>query len=370
MHNLSRQLIRSCTRGALLPALAGLLLGACATSPENTFEAPVFPLPPDPARFTWERTLISSADVEVMTDMQRFQAFATGVGKEARGLGKPFSVAVHRGRVYVTDTVQRMVHLFDIPGQKYTTFGTEGAGQLAKPMGVDIADNGEVFVSDVTAQRVVVFDPDGNFLRAFGGRDVLSRPSGVAVNADATRAYVIDTGGIDPEQRVFHRLTIFDAQSGELLRTVGTRGEEPGQFNLAKQIAIDHAGNVYVADTFNFRVQKFDPEGNFLMAFGENGRRFGQFSHPKGIAVDNDGNIYVTDTAFSNFQIFDPNGQLLLFIGDRSHRNQPNAYQLIAGIDVDENGRIYAVDQFFRKVEVYRPIDLPEKEGYAADLRE
>ena len=97
---------------------------------------------------------------------------------------------------------------------------------------------------------------------------------------------------------------------------------------------------------------------------GRIGGRSGNFSRPKGIDTDRDGNVYVSDAAFGNFQIFDRDGRLLLFVGDRASDRGPGKFMLPAGLALDEDGRAYLVDQFFRKVDVFRPAELAENQGF------
>lgn len=346
----------------LLVLLGISLLAGCAS---EEIKQPAFvlayPSPPDEPRFFYERTITSSFDVEEFTASDSLRVFATGRLGAIDGLGKPYGVAVHRGRIYVTDTVKRAIVMFDVPGKQFKLLGTEGPGQLRKPIGIAVAKSGNLYVADNTAKRVVVFDRDGNFLRAFGDRTLLIRPSGIAISPDEKLAYVIDTGGIGTQE---HHMIIFDAQTGEHIRTVGTRGKGEGDFNLALQAVSGPDGTIYVTDSGNFRVQAFDRDGNFKFTFGSVGRKVGQFARPKGIATDSDGNIYVVDAAFGNFQIFDKNGQLLMFIGDRGQTPGPGRYMLPAGIAVDEDGRIYMVDQFFRKVDIFRPASVATNQGY------
>ncbi len=339
-----------------------ILLTGCAGG-DIQREMPVFayPSPPDKVRFYYERSIHSSFDVKEITASDKLRAFATGTLGTATGLGKPWGVAVFQGRIYVTDTLKRSVLMFDVPGKKFKIFGTEGPGALRKPIGIATSPTGEVYVADNTAKRIIVFDKDGNFLRAFGNSSILKRPSGVAVSPDGRHAYVIDTGGIDTQE---HHLYIFNAQTGDLERTIGTRGKQEGEFNLAMQVATAKDGTVYVTDSGNFRVQAFSADGSFKMAFGQVGRKRGNFSRPKGIATDPDGNIYVVDASFGNFQIFNDKAQLLMFIGERGERNMPGRYMLPAGIAVDEDGRIYIVDQFHRKVDIFRPASVETDKGY------
>ena len=138
------------------------------------------------------------------------------------------------------------------------------------------------------------------------------------------------------------------------------RGAGPGEFNLPLDCALDRDGNLYVLDTGNFRCQVFASDGSFLRAFGEAGRYPGQFGHPKGIALDDDGLIYIADTSFGVIQIFDNQGRILMSMGQRSEAQAPGRFLLPAGVSVDVDHRVYAVDQFFRKVDVFRPVAVPE----------
>lgn len=77
------------------------------------------------------------------------------------------------------------------------------------------------------------------------------------------------------------------------------------------------SGNVYVADTWNHRVQKFDSDGNFLLKWGTKGYGDGQFHYPRGIAVDGLGNVYVVDAGNYRIQKFDSEGNFLAKWGTR-----------------------------------------------------
>lgn len=363
MFHMPRKIIKTSSNKLIWLGLTATLLLAGCGGEDVRREDPVlaYPPPPEPTRFFYERTLRSSFDVKEVTGTDKLKMFATGSLGTATGLGKPYGIAVRKGRVYVTDTVKRGVLMFDVPGKDFKMIGTEGPGQLMKPIGIDITNEGEIFVADNSAKRIVVFNEDGQFLRAFGDRSILTRPSGVAVSPDGMRAYVIDTGGVTTQA---HHLYIFNAKTGELEKTIGTRGRKDGEFNLALQVTTADDGTVYVTDSGNFRVQAFNPDGSHKLSFGTVGRKVGNFARPKGIATDAEGNIYVVDSAFGNFQIFNSKAQLLMFIGQRGQQPYPGLYMLPAGIAVDEDGRVYLVDQFHRKVDIFRPAKIEEEGGY------
>ena len=345
-----------------LMGLALLLLVACASEQVvEKFEPPVYPAPPEEARFIYERTLLSSADVRKEDAEASWKQALTGQVVTGEGLGKPFGVAVREGRVYIGDTQKRAVLVFDFPQGKYYEIGVERPGELAKPLGMDHDAHGNLYVVDGSARVVQVYGPDGEHLRVLGNPELFSRPSGIAVEPSGKRIFVVDTGGVSSSM---HRVVVLDGATGEELYHFAERGADDGQLNLPRDAVWGVDGLIYVVDGGNFRVQVFTPEGEFVKGFGDVGRRSGQFSRPKGIDVDADGNLYVADAAFGNFQVFNASGELLLGIGNRGNRGAPGTFQLPAGIAIDEDGRIYVTDQYFRKVDIFRPADLPIEGGF------
>ena len=346
-----------------------LLLGACAAPPEapKSLKAPeilVFPAPPEEPRFIFERSLYGSTDVVAEdADLKLRQMFTGETAKSGEGLAKPFAVAVFQGRVFVSDTVQRYVNVFDFPNQRFYRIGNEGPGQLTKPAGLDVDRAGNLYVADSVAKAVVVFDKDGKFLRRIGGAKWFTRIGSVTVDPKGDRMYVVDIGGISSQD---HHIRVFNPVSGEHLFDFGSRGAGPGELNFPYDLAVGKEGRLYVMDSGNFRVQVFDRDGKYLDSFGSIGKQAGSFARPKEIAADAEGNLYVVDAAFGNFQIFNPDGGLLMVIGEHEAEDGPGRYMLPSGIHVDEDGRVYFVDQWFRKVDVFRPARLKAEQGYFA----
>jgi DNA-binding beta-propeller fold protein YncE len=346
--------------------LALLLLAGCAT-PQQPREIKLLAFPPAPEqpRYYYERTLVTANQVKGQDSESRLRALLTGE-KITGGapFGKPYDVAVHKGRVFITDTVHRAVIVMDFVEGKSFHIGDRGdEGDLSKPLGIAVDDQGNLFVSDSTLKTVVAYDRNGQFLRSIGGDDLLERPAGIDVNPQGTRLYVVDVGGVSSQN---HRIQVFNTQTGELVRTIGTRGNTEGTFNLPRDVTLGKDGLLYVTDGGNFRIQVLTQEGEFVRSWGRPGARMGNFSRPKGIATDKDGYIYAVDTAFGNFQVFNSEGQLMIFVGERSEVPGPARYMLPAGIDIDEDGRIYMVDQYYKKVDIYRPASLKTEEGYMA----
>ena len=88
----------------------------------------------------------------------------------------------------------------------------------------------------------------------------------------------------------------------------GSYGSGDGQFNAPSGVAVDSSGNVYVADTDNHRIQKFNSSGGFITKWGSSGSGDGQFNYPYGVAVDSSGNVYVADTSNDRIQKFNSTG--------------------------------------------------------------
>ena len=259
--------------------------------------------------------------------------------REQLRLRKPYGVAVDQaGKIYVADPEQRGVLVFD--RENKTAILRKGNAQfpLFLPVCVAVDKEGRMFVSDSFAAQVVVFAPEGKPVAAFG-KGVFQRPGGLAINAERGWLYVADVKR--------NEVLAFDLKTFRLLKAFGgtsKSGEfEPGTLSGPTNIALDAAGRVYVADTWNCRIQVFDPNGRFLRTFGSQGVRPGQFVRPKGLGIDSEGHVYVVDAGFNNFQIFTAEGKPLMFVG--SAGDAQGQFVLPAGMAIDHQNRIYITEQ-------------------------
>jgi len=312
----------------------------------------VWPNPPETPRIRYLRTLSRVNEFGSMGSRAWLESL---FGDEASGiLAKPYGVATdNEGKVYVTDSGQGVVWVFDEKGKKVSFLGDSGQGRLAQPIGIAVDQRGTVFVSDVKLNRVYGFDKEGKLIVAIGQKDELANPSGLALDQVSGRLYVADPRS--------HRIRVYHSADGKFLFEFGKRGDKDGEFNFPTNL-FTRNGKLYITDTGNFRIQIFDLEGRYLKKFGSAGDSPGQLARPRGVAVDSEGHIYVADAAFDNFQIFDEEGRLYLFVGAAGHR--PGSFWLPAGLHVDEKDRVYVVDSYNRRVQVFQY--LPEKAPSAA----
>ncbi len=178
----------------------------------------------------------------------------------------------------------------------------------ARPIAIADAPAG-LLVVDAASRAVIVYQADGRQRTRLERPGQELDPAGAVVVQD--QVWVTNTAG--------HSIERFDLASGKHLATIGQRGDRPGQFGLPLGLCTDHAGQVYVADMLNARVQVFTPAGKHVRTIGGPGDRPGAFGRPKDVAVAADGTLFVTDAAAQCVQVFSPRGQWLAALG----RQQP-----------------------------------------------
>ncbi len=127
-----------------------------------------------------------------------------------------------------------------------------------------------------------------------------------------------------------------------VVKAIGQEGAAAGQFTLPESIVQDAAGNIYVADTFNDRVQKLDPYGNHILSWGSSGDGDGQFRGCRGLAIDSASNVYVTDVVLHRVQKFDSAGNFITKWGSEG----TGAGEFSAPFDIaaDSANNVYVVD--------------------------
>jgi sugar lactone lactonase YvrE len=317
---------------ACLVALGALTLAGCASTSKKPDAAPVmkaafWPAPPDEPRIQFLGAFNSSDDVAPVKSSD-FEKLI--FGKEAvrvAFVNKPYGVAIRAGTIYICDIRAKALVVMDLVKKQTRLVGVTGITRLERPIAVDIADNGEIFVADGVHGAILVFDPSERFSRALTIPKL--KPSSIALKGN--RLYVSDM----ERQQVL----ILDRETGKELGAIGSVGDEPGQFRLPIGVSVDQAGNVFVTDMMRCNVQKFTADGGFIASVGQMGDHAGGFARPKHLAVDSEGIVYVVDSSFQNVQMFNADFELLMHFG--SAGDFPGAMNLPVGIAVTDQGIEY-----------------------------
>lgn len=266
-------------------------------------------------------------------------------GAAAGQFNQPQGIAIDsQGNVYVADAGNFRVQKFNAAGVFQSAWGKRGSGngEFLSLSGVAVDNTGAVYVTDSVQKRVQVFSGQGVFLRSWGGItgqgdgqfSPFQGPHGIAIDA-SRNVYVADTGNhriqrftsngvftgwlggctsgtrCIPPPRLHSEA--FDCRAATCSSAAAGTGE--GQFSLPFGLTFDGNDNLFVVDTFNNRVQKFDRTGRFLLQWGVRGSGDGQFKAPLGISADSLGRLYVADTGNHRVQSFTNSGALIALWG-------------------------------------------------------
>ncbi|HEX6688672.1 MAG TPA: hypothetical protein VF085_08415 [Solirubrobacterales bacterium] len=280
--------------------------------------------------------------------------FVTKWGSSGTGVSQfqfPAGIATDSaGNVYVSDlgdgsAENDQVRKFTSSGEFLVRWGGEGSGdpRLFNPWGLAVDSEDFVYVADTANHYVKKFSSSGVFSTKIGapgsGDGEFNGPWGVAVGS-AGNVYATDFNFGE----TVNRIQKFKMSLGAYVfdGKWGVTGSEPGKFKQPYDIATDTAGNVYVCDNRNNRIQKFDSDGFFLAEWGGTGSGDGQFVFPEGIATDPDGNVYVADTGNNRIQKFTSTGAFVTKWG--SHGTADGQFREPSDVAVDRDGNVYVVD--------------------------
>jgi DNA-binding beta-propeller fold protein YncE len=253
--------------------------------------------------------------------------------------------------LYVVDQHLRSLIIINSDQRRFELFRGAPPGSFFQPVGVAVADDGTLYVSDASAQAVYAFGPDLSFKSAYGGSSVFDRPTALAVAPGGDRLAVCDTRR--------HTVVIVDTTTGSPILTLGgnENSAREGEFNFPVAAAFDSEGYLYVSDYLNFRIQVFDPSGDLDLIFGEAGDRPGDLNRPRGLAADaSNGVLYVVDGAFQLVQLFNLDGELLMWFGEPGQG--PGQFSLPSGIAL-RDGQLVVADTLNHRLQLFRFLGTP-----------
>lgn len=303
---------------------------------------PPFPLKP---RIKYIRSIAMPSDIAIKEEKgwlgRTFDYLTGGSLIEGSPISAPYGLFFDsdNNSLYVADRARKGVHRYDLAKGKAETIETVAEKIFEMPVAVAVGGD-KFYVSDSVLKKVFILSLEGNLLKEIGRWE---RPGGIALGKDKKRLYVVDV--------LACRIKVFDAH-GNFIFDFGSKGEKAGEFNLPSNIWVDAAGKIYVTDSMNFRVQIFDEVGNHISSIGTLGDAPGYLARPRGVSVDSEGHIYIVDAIFDNVQIFNPDGRLLLVFGGSGRG--PGEFYLPSGIFIDENDRIYISDSYNRRIQIFQ----------------
>jgi len=297
-----------------------------------------------------------------------WQVYGPGEG-EVPLFDRPMGVAVGTGdRIYVTDSGNNRVCIFDGNGRFLGQFGTFGIakpaegyeatyvpGSLNYPVGIDTDDDGNVYVASFYNDSIEVFDADGKPLRRFpdplkpvgkgssGYGGVGIAVTDVAVSAD--RVYALDA----------YQVFVFTLE-GDFVAQWGKPGVEAGDLDHPNGIAVSADGEtVYVSDSNHSRVTAFSTTGEVLWQVGEisggvDDKVAGEFELPRGLTVLPDDSVLVADVFAFSLVRLSPEGEVVSHYGERgvepgqfNFTNDVEAFRGFVVVADKENGRLQVV---------------------------
>lgn len=271
--------------------------------------------------------------------------------------------------VWLFTRAEPPVQVYDASGKFVRAWG-KGLVQGSHFLRFD--PQGNVWITDVRAHTVRCFTPEGNLLKTFGvsgeaGDDAshFNKPTDMAFTPEGD--VFISDGYVNT--RIVH----IDKQ-GKFVKSWGSAGRGPGQFNLPHSIAIDSKRRIYVADRNNARVQVFDESGKFLS-------QWTNVIVPWGLWITPDDQIWVSGSSPVAWRAedallscppkdqiairFDPSGnvrQIWTFPLGQTDKEKPGELNWFHGIALDSHGNLYAGDIMGRRAQKFLRIEpTPEK---------
>jgi uncharacterized protein (TIGR03437 family) len=321
---------------------------------------------------------------------------ALGVGGPATSaeLWDPFGIALDgAGNLYIADFENSRICeisngiLTNIAGVGTSGFSGDGgpaiAAQLYVPSGVAVSATGAVLIADQQNSRIRRISPGGTITTVAGNGDTsYSGDGGAAVNAQLSGpvGVLVDSSG-DLLFADTDNARIRKVSSGGIITTVAGNGSfgsagdggpaASAQLTTPTGIALDGAGNLYIADYSAFRVRKIAPNGTITTVAGNGTRGYSgdgglatsaELNNPYNVAVDRSGNLYIADTANNRIRMVSPTGTITTvagtgiagYFGDGGPAvgaELNNPYDVV----VDAAGNLYISDRFNYRIRQVAP---------------
>ena len=254
--------------------------------------------------------------------------------------------AVASARVRLTDYNSGLILKYNLKTNRAKILQGTGDNIKDELSDVYLAKDKSFYVTDVQANRVLHFSPDGDLIKAYVDHPDIFRPIAVTVDEARNEVLVAD--------EYYSHIVAFDKDSGEAIYGMGDRGTGPGKFRIiTDMIAIP--GGFLVSDRIELRVQVLDRAGNYIADFGRSDLMF-----PTALAMDKYGRVYVSDKADNTISVYKA-GKRIEKIGRNGYG--PGEFRLISDMKI-ANDKLYVVDQLNGRIQVFDI--LPDTSGVAS----
>ena len=226
------------------------------------------------------------------------------------GLNEPYGIAINsRGEMVVTEYGGHQVSVLDIRGQRVRTFGSDGdrPEQMICPAGIAVDDVDNIYVS--SWHKLQKFTSSGELIKCVGQRGSkegeFDDPRGVTIHSN--QVYVCDPFN--------QHIQVFDLDLN-FIQSISLNSKGRRKLDFPYDVAFDTAGNMYVAEYGNERVQVMDSSGQFIRAFGQGGE--GKLSKPTALYIA-DKHVYVSDYSQHRIAVYQTSGHFVTSFGRRGH---------------------------------------------------
>ena len=256
---------------------------------------------------------------------------------------KDFAVNQKNNKIYILSTPQwtnQKVHIFNMDGGYYSYFTKS---DFYWPDGIDIDEDGLVYVANDGQCTVEIFDSDGKFIKNFGGRGIIT-----SYNLRPRRLSVFNK--IVSVADAFNGRVNNFTNEGMLISQIGTSKNLTDLFNYPTDVDVDSKGNIYVVDFGKMKVSKFDKNYTPILSFGgySESKKLNSLLWPWSIFILSDNEIFITNYYSyggpepQKIKKFDSKGVEQLRFGGAG--NKSNQYEGPSGICGDKYGNLYIAD--------------------------
>lgn len=262
----------------------------------------------------------------------------------------PWGVAINTsGDIIVAECGGHTITIFNRKREQITSFSSypHAPHKPPDPQGVLVLADNSIVVSDGEYHCIHMFSPSGEYRMTRGKEGngttdlEFNSPTGIGVHPTNGRIYIADSFN--------NRVQVLDAEL-RLITMFGEKGYDDGQFVDPYDISFDSTGNCYVADASNHRVQVFSENGEYIRQFGKKGTGEGEIGDCTSIAIESD-IVYIADENNSRISLFTTDGCFLTSFGKKG--KEPGQFDRPYGICVDNSGQVYVSDHMNDRIQVF-----------------